>query len=179
MLMELDRFWEIIGESRRDFSPQLANGNMRRQLVVLKELLSKLPVEEVAAFSNTFRKLYLDAYKWDLWAAAYIVEGGCGDDSFTDFRYWLISMGHEVFDNAMANAETLAHIAFQPGIEYTRFEKFGYVADEVGRELDETAYYAGLIDFEYPVSPSGMAWEDEDLPIRFPQLVAAEADLGK
>ena len=179
MLMELDVFWEIIRESRRDFNPQLANGNMRRQLVVLQELLLGLQVEEVAAFSNTFRKLYLEAYKWDLWAAAYIVEGGCSNDSFTDFRYWLISMGREVYENAMTNAETLAHVAFQPGIEYTRFEEFGYIADEVGRELDSTAYYVGLIDFEYPESPSGMEWDEEDLPIRFPQLVAAEADHGE
>lgn len=87
-------------------------------------------------------------------------------------------MGREVYDKAMTNAETLAHIAFQPGIEYTRFEKFGYVADEVGRELDEAAYDAGLIDLEHPESPSGMEWKDEDLPIRFPQLVAAEANHG-
>lgn len=85
MLMELDRFWEIISESRRDFSSQLVDGNMDRQLEVLKELLLVLPVEDVAAFSNTFRKLYLDAYKWELWAAAYIVEGGCGDDSLQIF----------------------------------------------------------------------------------------------
>lgn len=179
MLMELDRFWEIIGESRRDFSPQLVDGNMDRQLEVLKEFLSELPVEEVAAFSNTFTKLSLDAYKWDLWAAAYIIDGGCSDDGFTDFRYWLISMGHEVYDKAMANAESLADVAFQPGIECTQFEEFGYVAGEIGRELDSTAYDAGLIDFDHPESPSGLEWKDEDLPIRFPQLVTAEADLGK
>ena len=157
--MELDRFWGIIRESRREFSPQLVDGNMDRQLEVLKQLLSELPVEEVAAFSNTFTNLHTDAYKWDLWAAAYIVEGGCSDDGFIDFRYWLISMGREVYDSAMVNAESLAEVAFQPGIECTQFEEFGYIADEVGRDLDSTVYDAELSDFEYPE----FAWVGYDM----------------
>lgn len=34
-------------------------------------------------------------YRRDLWAAAYIIGGGCSDDSFIDFRAGLIAQGHE------------------------------------------------------------------------------------
>lgn len=32
----------------------------------------------------------MEAYRRDLWAAAYHANGGCSDDGFIDFRIWLI-----------------------------------------------------------------------------------------
>ena len=134
MLMELDRFWSIIEQSRSDFDPSRPNtirdGNMSAQLARLKTILSELEPREIGAFSNRFSELFHSAYRWDLWAAGYIIEGGCSDDGFMDFRYWLISMGRSVFDNAMMDAESLADVAFGPGVECTQFEEFGYVADQ-------------------------------------------------
>lgn len=176
--MELDRFWALISESRREFDPDRENGNMDAQVAAIRKLLSDLPMEDVAAFSNAFSKLFHDAYNWDLWAAGYIIEGGCGDDGFTDFRYWLISMGRDVYENAMTDAESLADVAFRSGIECAQFEEFGYIADETGNQLDTTAYDAELMEFKHPEAPSGKEWEDEDLPTRFPKLTAAEAEHG-
>ncbi|PAY16369.1 molybdate metabolism regulator [Rhodopirellula sp. SM50] len=177
-LMNLERFWDIIAQSRSDFDPNRRDGNMDSQVTHLRELLSELSAKEVGSFDNTFTKLYHDAYRWDLWAAGYIIEGGCGDDGFTDFRYWLISMGREVYDNAMADVESLATVAFAPGIEVTRFEEFGYIARDVLRRMDASDDDAGIMQFEHPTSPAGEEWDDDDLRTRYPKLTAAETQYG-
>ena len=97
----------------------------------MRRILSAMPVEDVLEFDRIFGELYWDAYHWDLWAAAYIIEGGCSDDGFMDFRSWLISMGREVYKAAMADAESLAEVAARPGVERTRFEGFGNIAWQV------------------------------------------------
>jgi len=40
-----------------------------------------------------FRRYLNKAYTWDLWGAAYLINGGCSDDGFEYFRRWLVSRG--------------------------------------------------------------------------------------
>ena len=42
-----------------------------------------------------------------MWCAAYIMNGGCSDDSFEYFRLWVISRGKDVYQKAKANPDTL------------------------------------------------------------------------
>lgn len=177
-LMNLERFWTIIADSRSEFNPSRRDGNMDSQVARLRDALSELPAQNVGSFANTFTKLFHDAYRWDLWAAGYIIEAGCGDDGFTDFRYWLISMGRDVYDNAMTDVESLADVAFAPGIEVTRFEEFGYIPHDVLRRRNTSEDDAGIMEFKHPASPAGEEWEDDDLPTRFLKLTAAEAQHG-
>ena len=92
---------------------------------------------------------------------------------FMDFRYWLISMGHDVYFNAMADVETLADVAFLPGIEVTRFEEFGSIAANVLRKK-YPEYEDDLPAIEHPTEPVGEDWDDDELPQRFPRLWAAK-----
>ena len=89
-----------------------------------------------------------------------------------------MSMGREVYDNAMIDVESLTAVAFAPGVEVTRFEEFGYIANDVLRQLNASEEDAGIMEFKHPSSPAGEEWEDEDLPKRFPKLTAAEAQYG-
>ena len=169
--MTLDRFWNIIADSRRDFDPARFDGNMALQAGRLTQLLRAMPAEEVEAFDGLFGRLYFDAYRWDLWAAAYIIEGGCSNDGFMDFRFWLISMGREVYEAAMADPESLAEIAARPGIEVTRFEEFGSIAYCVLEErgVPESAEPSAQ---RHPRKAAGERWKEGDLPGRFPRLWA-------
>lgn len=47
-------------------------------------------------------------YRWDVWAAAYLIGGGCSDDSFMDFRAGLIGLGREWYARAAACPDVLA-----------------------------------------------------------------------
>lgn len=129
--MNLEQFWQIVAESRQDFDPGHRDGNMEKQAKRLAQLLNALTARDVIEFDRIFTGLFHRAYRWDLWRAAYLIESGCSDDGFMDFRYWLISMGCDVFEAALADPDSLASVAAAPGIEDCAIEEFGYVAASV------------------------------------------------
>jgi Protein of unknown function (DUF4240) len=61
---------------------------------------------------------------WTPLLAAYVINGGCGDDSFQDFRASLIFRGRTSFRNAVTDPESLADKAididswFHEGLDY-------------------------------------------------------------
>ncbi|HYQ04670.1 MAG TPA: DUF4240 domain-containing protein [Polyangiaceae bacterium] len=174
--MDTTRFWEIVAESRANFDPELADGNMDAQLERLQELLGELSPAEVLEFQRELDERMNAAYRWDLWGAAYLIEGGCSDDGFTDFRSWLISMGRDVYDAAVRDPETLVEVADADGVEATSFEEFQYVPSQVyeekaGQEMPDT----GVM---HPEEPAGEQWSEEgdDLSRLFPKLWAQYGD---
>ena len=135
---------------------------------MLLQLLSGLPRREVMEFHRFFSDQFHRAYRWDLWRAAYLIGGGCSDDGFTDFRYWLISMGREAFEAALENPDSLASVATAPGVEASQFEEFGSltasVLEQKGMDPDEYSVAPG------PNEPMGERWDDNDFPSRLPWL---------
>jgi hypothetical protein len=162
-------FWQVIAASRAGFDPARRDGNMAAQTERLNQLLEALPTSDIQSFGRIFHGLFWSAYRWVLWAAAYIIGGGCSDDGFTDFRYWLISMGRDVFTRALADPESLVSVAGGPGVEDVFFEEFGYVADAVleDRGVEDDEFAAA------PDEPEGEQFDDDELPQRFPKLWAA------
>ena len=70
-----DRFWDIIDATvSPDYDAQLES---------LGTALSKLSGDELIAFEADFRRASLGAYRWDLWGAAYVINGGCSDDGLS------------------------------------------------------------------------------------------------
>src|SRR5262249_33752044 len=81
--------------------------------------------DEAAHFRRTFLS-YLDrAYRWDLWRAAFLIGGGCSDDSFMDFRSWLISLGRDVYERAISDPDSLPDVVTAPAVAGAFFEAFG------------------------------------------------------
>ncbi len=105
------------------------------------------------------------AYRWDLWAAAYIINGGCSDDGFEYFRAWLIAQGERVFHDALADPETLVDRA-EPD------------ADAEGMLYAAAAAYESRVGARLPrgvappSNPAGEPWSEEDLPRMYPRLWA-------
>jgi hypothetical protein len=121
--MDEQRFWALIDATRKELTPELSN-----QPEILRAKLEALPAEEILAFDRIFAQLLIDAYRWDLWAAAYIIEGGCGDDGFMDFRAGLIGLGEQVYRDAIRDPSTLVR---QPtrGIDFSQ-EPMLYAASQ-------------------------------------------------
>lgn len=161
-----DRFWQIVDETVAPDDDQ--------QLQALEKALSKLSRDQILAFDKDFRKASIAAYRWDLWGAAYVINGGCSDDGFTDFRSWLIAQGKAVYDAALADPESLAdHITDA----FAAFEEFAYVPIEVF----ETKYdedWPGQPG-RFPAEPAGTPWEEDDLDRLFPRLTAKVAALDE
>ena len=159
-----DRFWQIIGET--------VTADYDEQLNALGTALSKLSRDQIIAFSTDFWKASAAAYRWDLWGAAYVINGGCSDDGFIDFRSWLIAQGKAVYDAALADPESLAgHIEEA----FAEFEEFAYVPIEVfEKKFDEDWPGKGG---SFSPEPTGTRWEEDQLDALFPKLTAKVAEL--
>ena len=158
-------FWQII---EAHVSRPLQVDSAAEQL---EKALRKLPEPELREFCRRFDELMAEAYRWDLWGIAYLVNEGCGDDSFMDFRASLICLGQDTFEAALADAESLVNLPLE----------------ELQGLCDEGMLYAGPTAYEaiageqppdpvaHPREPAGEPWDDsrEALMARFPKAWAA------
>lgn len=141
---------------------------MERKCEILHDLLSKLSQQELDSFTDHFDQADAYAYSWPLWAAAYILNGGCSDDSFSDFRATLISMGQTTFENALRDPETLATVRFHNGNPC--YEGFQYVPSMVAKSVFGRPPVHRI---PLPDEPSGDPWEEEAVDELFPLLATS------
>jgi len=159
--MDEDRFWEIV-QRVHDSS----EGDMDRKCVALRQQIAALSKEAALEFSQLFDAMMDRAYHWPLWGAAYVIHGGCGDDSFTDFRSSLISRGRQDFERALADPDSLAEgdfdeqAWFYEGYQYAVTDGVKTVAGERPRRQ------------MHPVEPSGPEWTEDEVYALFPKLSA-------
>ena len=152
-------FWTIIEAS-------LAASQAEQSKKLAAEL-SKLSKDELIAFEAAYRDKLRTAYHWDLWAAAFIINGGCSDDSFDYFCDWLISRGQTVFENALENPETLIGIATP---WETEFEDFRYIMMDVMEKKHQGQFPKPTMS--WPTSPAGEDWDEETVESKYPKLAA-------
>lgn len=182
-MMPVDQFWELIDRSRSTVDRSSApNGDafQDQQAEHLADLLRQLPPEEIVAFDLRFMEFRRLAYRWELWGAAYWAHGGCGDDSFTDFRSNLISLGRERYLQVLNNPDALAELINAPDVPYLAGEGFQYIAGRVyeektGRDLPIDAYP------RHTGEPAGKRWDfddEEEAARRFPRLYERFPEMG-
>ncbi|WNV84654.1 DUF4240 domain-containing protein [Umezawaea sp. Da 62-37] len=105
--MDIDTFWALIAAARaRATDPTDAEA----VAAAASALLAARPPDEIVAAQQVFWDLMAQSYRNPLWAAAYLVNGGCSDDGFDYFRGWLIAQGREVFERAVQDPDTLADV---------------------------------------------------------------------
>jgi hypothetical protein len=174
--MDKARFWELVAASRASFDPRLRDGNMDKQVERLEALLRDLAPAEIVDFQRELDEREKEAYRWDLWAAAFIIGGGCSDDCFTDFRSWLISMGREVYEAALKDPDGLVDVADADGVEEPSFEEFQYVPRRVYEE--KTGKDLPASGIRRPAEPTGEEWAEDgdDLSRLLPRLWAKFGD---
>lgn len=160
--MQEQDFWTIVDSARRE-----AGADTDARVDALELQLSSLGLQEIQGFQQRYDEMIHKANRWDLWGAAYLMNGGCSDDGFRYFCHWLISEGRCTFERALAEPDSLADI---PRQDYFELESFAYVALKVfeskgGGELER--------DFSIELtSPAGEEWSEDDLPRLHPKLSA-------
>lgn len=158
--MDKQAFWELLD----GLDPETAGGELAARLDALE-------AEAIAAFQRHFDEEHARAYTWPLWGAAYLMEGGCSDDGFIDFRYGLISRGQKIFESALADPDSLAVLLDED--DFLSNEEFGYVAREVYE--NKTGNEIPRDGVSHPADPAGEDWDfdDEDLcAAKLPKLWA-------
>jgi hypothetical protein len=160
--MNKETFWKIMLETSKDsgFEPQI-------QQELLQKRLTELSPDEIIEFDNLYRQFINNAYDWKLWAAAYIINGGCSDDSFMDFRGWLIGQGEEIYTKALADPDSLSELEnLEADMDW---EGYGYLAATVyemktGKEMPISP------ETSHPSEPKGEQWDEEELESLLPKL---------
>lgn len=172
--MPADRFWELIDKTTAHAS------DPERQAEVLRQVLRQLTVAEIEAFERAFQQQQRRAYSWDLWGAAYIMNGGASDDGFEYFQRWLVSRGRKIFEAAIANPESLADLPTSGAAGDHEFEEFAAIAGGVWAEKTGTDPWSDpQARFPYgvvplPPEPAGDPFEEDadHLAKRYPKLWA-------
>jgi hypothetical protein len=126
--METDEFWTIIETARAATDKPFDEA--------LTDVLAELPLERILDYDERFGAVHESVYRWDVWAAAYLIGGGCSDDGFIDFRAGLISLGREWFERVAAAPDSLA--------DHPLVDSSGSVDDLEEVLLQEDANYAAL-----------------------------------
>ncbi|WP_126148104.1 DUF4240 domain-containing protein [Synechococcus elongatus] len=160
--MELADFWAIIQDVH-----DRSDGDMEAKCDRLQTQLAGLSAEEAIAFSQHFDALMDRAYDWSLWGAAYLLQGGCSDDAFSDFRASLISRGQAAYETAIANPDAIDITDFDE--EAWFFEGFQYAVTD---GVEAAAGFSPPRLQPHPNQPSGEEWQEEELEQLLPRLTA-------
>lgn len=162
--MDKAQFWQLIESSRNK------KNDCDKQANKLKKELLKLSAEEIVEFDRIFVGLSDESYRWDLWAAAYIINGGASDDGFQYFRWWLISQGQTYFEAAMKDVER-AGDGVEAG-EEVECEAIAYCINHAYIEKTGTDLPPHPTKPGESLEPQGQPWEEEELDTLFPALTA-------
>jgi hypothetical protein len=174
----LDEFWEHIKKSRRVDPDAHAEQ--------LEKRLAKLKPEDILDFGHWWGMMMREAYEWNLWAAAYLINGGCSDDGFHYFCNWLVLQGRDVFQKAVTNPDSLADVV-EPDEEVEWDGNIGSDAWFAATKTKQNdAGYAALEAAERarhgkikPMPDLGEGWDfddDEEMRKRLPRLSALYMD---
>ncbi len=126
--MRTEEFWAVIDRARAG-ATQPAMVAKR----AVDELSGRDPAD-IVAWGRHLDKVMAASYAEDLWAAAYLINGGCSDDDYDHFRGWLVAHGREVFAGAVRRPDSLADLpavraAADTGAEFAGQEMLAVAAD--------------------------------------------------
>lgn len=164
-----DQFWSII-----DDSLNASGGSAEDQATALEEILAQLPPAQIASFEESFTSKKRDLYTWELWGAAYVVNGGCSDDCFDYFRNWVVGQGRDYYEAARQNPRSLDSSRLSSMVDSFDAEMLSYAGEDAyqrssgGRSL--------YVDYEMGLSttpdgePSGTPWDEEEVDSLYPEL---------
>ncbi|QJX00004.1 DUF4240 domain-containing protein [Frigoriglobus tundricola] len=177
--MTLDEFWDHIQKSKRKDPDAHAER--------LEARLAKLKPDHILDFSHWWHVMMCEAYSWNLWGAAYLINGGCSDDGFHYFCNWLILKGRDVFQAAVTNPDTLADVV-DPDAEFTEcgWDPGANAWFTATKTKSDDAGYAAFGAAEQARHPGrrpypdlGIEWDhddEEEMGKRYPRLSALYTD---
>ncbi|MFB4317736.1 DUF4240 domain-containing protein [Actinomadura sp. 21ATH] len=173
--MRIDDWWDLIERARTAVGERADDRNRPDDPLpgALTDVLAALEPVEIIDFRLKAVEVADSAYRRPLWNAAYLIEGGCGDDGFMDFRDGLILLGRDTFTRAVVDPDSLADLPVVVRMSreesgWVGFESLGYpIEDAYRRSQGETAAFdaaveAGVRAMNRPDEPAGEGWDVED-----------------
>ncbi|KEZ52363.1 DUF4240 domain-containing protein [Metabacillus indicus] len=172
--MTEEAFWNLLSQAKR------RGEDIEEQMEWLISLLSKMPNKEMVRFDAILQKQMNSSFSSNLWAAAYIIMGGCSDDCFDYFRAWLIFQGKETFEGAKVDPEQLIPLLerMEEDGDFPQAEDLLYAAclafeEKTGRDDEEYHELFEQLEGYAPYPEIEFDWEEDDeegLQRKFPKL---------
>jgi hypothetical protein len=160
--MDAERFWEIIEQAKHDTI------DSEKQVEHIYAALKTLPPDEIIEFDYLYDDYRFQAYRWDLWGAAHVMNDGCSDDGFEYFRGWLISRGRAVYEKALSDPDSLT-TEFDPQCDAHELESLLGITRRAYEHA--TGNEIPARDRTFP-KIAGEQWNADDLDAMLPRLTA-------
>jgi hypothetical protein len=170
--MRTDEFWAVIERATADLPS--APGDVAKRAVA--ELAAGDP-EQIVAWGRHLDKVMAASYKEDLWAAAYLINGGCSDEGFDDFRGWLVAHGREVVARAVREPDSLADLPAVQAAADSGADFDGAEVLQIARSAYQEATGTPLPPLADPIAKpsSDTFWDfdnEDEMQRRLPRLSA-------
>jgi hypothetical protein len=169
--MRTDDFWAVID---RAVAPGLGADEVAKRAIAD---LAGCDPDEIVAWRRHLDKVMVASGTEDLWAAAYLIHGGCSEDGFDHFRGWLIAHGRQVFARAVREPDALAEL---PAVQAAAATGAVFEAAEVLTTADEA--YEQVTGSAMPIEEGPRTrpdaadlWDfddEEEMMRRLPRLAA-------
>lgn len=159
-------FWQLMTDTHR-----IAGNDTDRQAELLEARLRRMSPRAIVEFARVRQRLDRRAYTWNLWGAALVIEDGCSDDCFHDFRGYLISLGREPYERALVDPDSLASVVEDR--EAGDWENVDDAAPDAYSDVADDDF--PLDDSELSGEPRGTPLDEDDdaaLARRYPRLAA-------
>jgi len=152
------KFWRLIETIGNESSGDLES----RSLALIEELLRYSP-EEIHQCQKVLEEIIALADRWELRAAAHIINRESSEEGFLEFRGWLIAQGKSVFDEALNDPESLvdvveSEVSCGPFLNAPR----NAYLKKTGNKMPPHE--------PLEVVPTGEEWIEAELPEMFPKL---------
>jgi hypothetical protein len=138
--MNEQQFWELLDKGRA-----LPHGNFETLCVNLTELLTEYSTEDIIQFEHLLRQKIEDASTWPIMAASFVVCSFISDDTYEDFRAWIVGQGKVNFEKILRDPNEICNLltpgqAKNLGGEYMLFVAVNAYLDKLNQD-DEEAFY--------------------------------------
>jgi uncharacterized protein DUF4240 len=153
-----------------DETRSAAGDDTGRQSQLLEERLRQLPPSEIVAFAQTRHRLDEQLYTWKLWGAAAVIEDGCSEDYFRDFRAYIISLGPDAFDRAVHDPDSLAPLV--QDAETGDWENADHVAPDAYSSATGDDFPVDDTDLSGPPAGARVDLDSASLSSLYPRLAA-------
>ncbi len=162
--VDISTFWDIIETARAQSRPGKPIDH------ALADHLASRTRHDILGYQERFDQMHAALYRRDIWAAAYLVGGGCSDDAFIDFRAGLIAQGRDWYQKVAASPDSLAGhpaVADAPGCsqgEPLFYEAVSYAAPRAFERLTggQENFYETLDRYQASREHSGQDPAGED-----------------
>lgn len=161
--MDITEFWTLI-EAARAQATNTADDGGDTVAAYLTERLAATSELTIFEFEQHLETLDMALYRWDVWAAAYLINRGCSDDSFMDFRAGVIAQGRDWYERIAQNPDELADhpdvravaagdresALFQEAVNYVSARAYDQLTDEDADMSEFYEAYDAFIDKDVP-----------------------------